>query len=253
MEMTSNGRRIHFLTEQVSWRSKMRKGFVIAVIGLSLVGATSLTALPAMAQDVASSSSAGNNASTPDQLLSGATKAVQDMKADQHYADLMSRCKGMFIVPTMVKGGIGIGGDGGQGILVKRTNDGWSQPAFLTIGSLSVGAEAGGSAGETIMLLMTNKALHDFTQANNFSLGANAGLTVIGYSAKGQAPVGKGDVVIWSNQSGAFAGADLSATDITSNSQEDHNFYGKTVSTMQILKGDVSQQNAASSLMSTLA
>jgi lipid-binding SYLF domain-containing protein len=222
----------------------------MAAIGLSLIGASMLPVLPALAQTTASDQS---TASAPDQLLTGAAKAVQDMKADSHYADLMAHCRGMFILPTMVKGGLGVGGSSGQGVLVKRTDDGWSQPAFLTIGSLSLGAEAGGSAGETIMLLMTPKALHDFTQANNFSLGANAGLTVIGYSAKGQAPVGKGDVVIWSNQSGAFAGADLSATDITSNKQEDHNFYGKTVSTAQIIKGHVQQQQATDAFESTLS
>ncbi len=238
----------------------MRKAIAMAAVGFSLIGATTLTALPALAQTNAndqttanSQSNQGNNANTPDQLLSGATKAVQDMKANAHYADLMSKCKGMFIVPNLVKGGFGVGGSGGQGVLVKRTDGGWSQPAFLTIGTMSLGAEAGGATGETIMLLMTSKAMHDFTQANNFSIGADAALTVIGYSAKGQAPVGKGDVVIWSNQSGAFAGADLSATDITSNKQEDHNFYGKSVSTVQILKGDVAQQNADASLMNTLS
>jgi lipid-binding SYLF domain-containing protein len=194
----------------------------------------------------------GSSSSTADQLVSGSVTTINDLKADQSYDNLLHRAKGVFIVPTMVKGALGVGGNGGQGVLLKRTSSGWSDPAFLTIGTLSLGPQAGGSAGETVMLLMTNKAVNDFTQANNFSVGANAGLTVIGYSAKGQAPVGKGDVVIWSNQSGAFAGASFSATDISANTQEDHTFYSKNVTSQQILNGDVTQQAAAKPLMDAL-
>ncbi|MBW4023907.1 MAG: lipid-binding SYLF domain-containing protein [Proteobacteria bacterium] len=242
----------------------MRKTITTAALGLTLIGATSLTALPAMAQSTSNDQATntsndsrngnnGGNASKPDRLLQNATKAVQDMKSDSHFANLMTKCKGMFIIPSMGKGGFIIGGKGGQGVLVRRTSNGWSEPAFLTLGSISLGAQAGGSGGETIMLLMTSKAMHDFTQANNFSLGANAGLTVVNYSAKGQAPVGKGDVIIWSNKSGAFAGATVSATDITSNKPEDKNFYGKSVSTTQIIKGKVQHQQAADQLESTLS
>ena len=88
------------------------------------------------------------------------------------------------------------------------------------------------------MILMTDKALNDFTQANNFSLNGNAGLTVINYSAKGQAPVGKGDIVVWSDQSGAFAGVNISGADVTQNTTEDHAYYGKQVDAKQILSGD---------------
>jgi lipid-binding SYLF domain-containing protein len=232
----------------------MRKELAMAAIGLSLIGASMLPVLPAIAQTASGDQAAAStNGTSADRLLKGASTAVHDMQADPHFADLMSHCKGMFIIPTVVKGGLIVGGKGGQGVLVKKTADGWSQPAFLTLGTVSLGAQAGGAAGQTIMLLMTTKAMHDFTQANNFSLGANAGLTVIGYSAKGQAPVGKGDIVIWSNQSGAFAGTTVSATDITSNKQEDHNFYGDTVSTSQIIKGQVPQQPAADQFESTLS
>lgn len=220
----------------------MRKSLLFATAALGLGG---FAGAPAMAAN-------SGPANAADQLISGSTKAVQDLKADHHYDHLLREAKGLFIVPTMVKGAVGIGGNGGQGVLLKRTSNGWSEPAFLTIGTLSLGPQAGGAAGQTVMLLMTNKALNDFTQANNFSVGANAGLTIVNYSAKGQAPAGKGDIIIWSNKSGAFAGASVSATDISMNKQEDKNFYHKPVTNEQILNGDVSQQAAAKPLLSEL-
>ena len=211
------------------------------------------TGLALAAAGFAPTSFAAGTPSAPDQLIQGSVRAIDALKADSSYDHLLSRAKGAFIVPTMVKGALLVGANGGQGVLVRRTTDGWSAPAFLTVGSISAGLQAGGSAGQVVMLLMTDKAIDDFTQANNFSLGANAGLTVVGYSAKGQAPVGRGDVVIWSNQSGAFAGASASASDITSNKQEDHTFYGKTVTTADIVHGDVNAPHAAQPLERALA
>ncbi len=41
------------------------------------------------------------------------------------------------------------------------------------------------------MLLMTDRALNSFKGNNTFSLNADAGLTIINYSARGQASIGK--------------------------------------------------------------
>ncbi len=188
---------------------------------------------PAFAQSASRSESA-------QQLVNDATQTVQKIKVNSHFGDMLKHAKGVFIMPTLVKGAFIVGGQGAQGVLLKHNSDGgWSDPAFLTIGSISLGPQAGGKAGPAAMILMSDKAVNDFTQANNFSLNANAGLTIINYSVAGQAPVGKGDIVVWSDQSGAFAGADLSGADLTPNMAEDHAYYGRQVTTRQILEGSV--------------
>lgn len=183
-----------------------------------------------------------NNASDAQQFVNDSAQ----VKEDPHFVSLMKRAKGAFIVPSEGKGAFIVGGGGGQGVLVKHTADGrWSDPAFLSIGSISIGAQAGGEGGPIVMLLMTDEALHDFTQSNNFSMNGNAGLTIVNYSAKGQAAVGKGDIVVWSNQSGAFAGANVSGSDITSNLDEDHAYYGRQASTESIISGKRHNPKAA--------
>jgi lipid-binding SYLF domain-containing protein len=180
-----------------------------------------------------------NNTTTAEQLVNDAMPAIQQAEQHPRFVDMMKRAKGVFIVPNSVKGAALIGGEGGQGVLLAREASGWSDPAFLSVGSISFGAQAGGKAGPVIMLLMTDKALNDFTQANNFSLNANAGLTIVNYATATQAPVGKGDIVVWSQQGGAFAGADVSATDIMQNINEDHSFYGSKADTLKIIHGKV--------------
>jgi lipid-binding SYLF domain-containing protein len=151
------------------------------------------------------------------QLVSDAATTAQQIESDAHFDKLLKQAAGLVIMPNPVKG------------------------AFV------VGAQAGPAA----MILMTNKALNDFTQSNNFSLNANAGVTIVHYSGHKQAPVGKGDVVIWSNQGGAFAGADISAADIMQNTELDRAYYGKQIDPMQILSGQTDQADA-DKLKSTL-
>jgi lipid-binding SYLF domain-containing protein len=184
--------------------------------------------------------------SSAQQLVNDATQTVQKIKADSRFDSMLKQSKGVFIMPNVVQGAFIVGGKGAQGVLLKHNSDGtWSNPVFLTLGSVSVGAQAGGKAGPAAMILMTDKALNDFTQSNNFSLNGNAGLTVINYSAQGQAPVGKGDIVVWSDQSGAFAGVNVSGADVNQNPAQDHAYYGKKVDAKQILSGDVSNPHAS--------
>ncbi len=178
------------------------------------------------------------------QLVNDATQTVHQIERDSDFAHLLREAKGVFIMPNMVKGAFIIGGKGGEGVLLAHKNGTWSDPAFLSAASVSIGAQAGGKVGPVAMLLMTDKALNDFTQANNFSLNANAGLTVINYSKHGQAPVGKGDVIVWSKANGAYAGVNVNGTDITSNTQENWDFYGQKMTTPEIIHGDTHNQQA---------
>jgi SH3 domain-containing YSC84-like protein 1 len=182
--------------------------------------------------------------SNAQQVVSDSVQTVHEIRKDPHFARLLDQAKGVFILPSLWKGAVVVGGEGGQGVLLAHENGTWSNPAFLSVGSISIGAQVGAKAGPVVMLLMTGKALNDFTQANNFSLNGNAGLTVVTYSAKGQAPVGKGDVIVWSNASGAFAGVNVSGTDISSNPQEDQAFYGHKVTTAQIIHDHVNNAKA---------
>lgn len=102
------------------------------------------------------------------------------------------------------------------------------------------------------MFLMTDKAVNAFTQKNNFSLNGNANITVVNWSPNAQGSIGKGDVVVWSGTSGAFAGLDISGTDIVADTAEDQAYYGKQSGTKQILSREVSNANATK-LLSELA
>ena len=66
------------------------------------------------------------------------------------------------------------------------------------------------------MILLTDKAVNTFKQDNNFSVSAEAGLSIIKWSKAGEASYGKGDVVMWADTEGLFAGVELAVGDISS-------------------------------------
>ncbi len=216
-----------------------------------MIRSTAIITAAFLALSCAASAATSNDSNSAQKLVNDSVPVVGQIKQDPHFVKLLKQAKGVLILPAVGKGALIAGGEGGQGVLLMRRNGKWTDPAFLSLGSISLGPQAGGAGGPVVMLLMTDKAAHSFSQANNLSLNANAGLTIVNYSAKGQGSVGKGDIIVWSNQSGAFAGASVSATDITSNTQQDRAYYGRHVSTTDIIKGKV-HNAAADKLVSDL-
>jgi lipid-binding SYLF domain-containing protein len=189
-----------------------------------------------MAANSANSQAGNSHATTAQRIVDQSANTVQQLRSNADFQKLMKQAKGVFIVPELAKGAVIIGGSGGSGALLVRNNEQWSDPAFLTLGSISIGPQVGGKAGPVVMFLMTDKAVANFTTHNNFSLNGNAGLTIVNFSRSGQASLGKGDVVVWSGTSGLFAGLNISGSDVVADTKDDHAFYNnKNAGTKQIL------------------
>lgn len=229
---------------------------MVLLASVSALAGSLAVAVPAMAQtgvgSGATATTGGTSTTATDQhsaqkIVDDSASALKQVESDQHFDALMKKAKGALILPNLVKGAAGIGGSGGQGVLVAHRNGRWSDPAFVSLGSISIGPQVGGKAGPVVMLLMTDKALNDVTEHNNFSFNANAELTIVNYSAQGQGSVGKGDIIVWSGASGAFAGANVSGSDVVANTRQNQHYYGKShVTPREIIEGQVTNPAARS-------
>ena len=149
---------------------------------------------------------------------------------------LLKDAKGVFIVPDYAKGALGVGARGGEGVMLAHRDGAWSNPVFFNFGGISAGAEAGFEAGQIAMVLTSDRGVRAFESRNNFSLNADAGFTIIDWSARAQGSLGKGgDVVVWSDSEGVLAGADFSITDIRWDEDENQQFYGRASTTHDIV------------------
>ncbi|MDQ3058886.1 MAG: DUF4142 domain-containing protein [Pseudomonadota bacterium] len=160
--------------------------------------------------------------------LAEAIQVVQRMKSDPSVTELLQRARGVFILPDYGRAALGIGVQGGSGVLVTRQGDGFSNPVFYNMGGISIGPQAGAAGGQIALLLMTNKAVQDFKSDKNFSLNADAGINIARYARRAQASAGKiQDVIVWSGARGAYAGASFGLNDVVFDDDANRAYYGR--------------------------
>jgi SH3 domain-containing YSC84-like protein 1 len=174
--------------------------------------------------------------------------AVERMRAEPTVDALVHRARGVLVVPNYGKGAWIVGGQGGEGVLLVRHEGSWSDPAFYTLGGLSIGLQAGGAAGPVALILMTDKAIEQFEdRTTRWSLGADAGLTVVNYSGEmniADTSTPPADVVFWSGTKGLFGGVSVGGSAMTVNSGLDNAYYGRVTTTREILTGRVNNPQA---------
>ena len=147
----------------------------------------------------------------------------------------LHEAKGLLIVPNLLKGGYILGGSGGSGVLVVRdVKTGlWSQPAFYTLGSVTLGLQIGGEAAEVIMMVRTQKAV-DKLLTSSFKLGGDASIAAgpVGGGAKSNVMT---DIISYTRSKGAYAGVSLEGAVIAARAKWNQAYYGKAVTPVEIL------------------
>ncbi len=188
---------------------------------------------------------------TPAQAATGeqatvdhAIGTLQDLRGDKEFGnarELLHRARAVLIAPRIFKAGFFVGGEGGTAVLMVRGAHGWSDPAFYTVASASFGLQIGAQESEMIMFVMSDRALHAL-MANKVTLGANAGIAVatLGSTVAGETTTHAGaDIIVWASSSGAYAGISLDGTVVEPQSEGDANYYGRPVTSSQIVDHEV--------------
>lgn len=143
-------------------------------------------------------------------IVDSATNSVNNFAIDpdmKWFRDNMSKAKGVLIIPQLVKGGFIFGGSGGSGVLMVRGNGNiWSDPAFYTMGSGTVGFQIGVEVSEIILMVMTDKGINALLNSS-FKLGGDASIAAgpIGAGAKAQTA----DILAFSRTKGAYGGINI--------------------------------------------
>ena len=158
------------------------------------------------------------------ELLRDANHTVNELRRDPAFGTartMLQDAKAIYIVPKLVKGGFIFGAEGGDGVLLRRTAHGWSEPKFYGMGSASFGLQAGLEQAELVFIINSDHALAGI-EHGNFKLGAGAGLTVVNLSsgAEGATTAHGGDIVVWTSGSGAYAGISFNGSVISPDKDE---------------------------------
>ncbi len=183
-----------------------------------------------------SSTQLSANEATAEALVDAASNSVNTFTIDpdmKWFRDNMNNAKGVLIVPQLVKGGLIFGGSGGSGVLLVRGNGNiWSDPAFYTMGSGTVGFQIGVEVSEIILMVMTEKGV-DALLTSSFKLGGDVSIAAgpIGAGAKAQTA----DILAFSRTKGIYGGVNIEGAVLKIRNDWNHDYYGKETSPRAIL------------------
>ena len=165
---------------------------------------------------------------------------------------VMKDAKGLAIM-TAVKAGVIFSGQAGKGIVIARTEHGWSGPSAIGTGSAGVGFQAGVQVTEFVMVLNTNEAVKAFAHRANVKLGADISVAAgpVGRAAgAGVTPLAA--VYTYSRNQGLFAGVSLDGAVLVSRNDANNEYYGRVETPEEILTGKVQPPPSAEKLIAEL-
>ena len=169
--------------------------------------------------------------------------------------EVIDSAKCIAVVPSLLKGGLGLGAAYGKGVATCHTDKGWSAPAFFSIKGGSFGLQIGGEAVDLIMLIMNDHGMKALL-SSKFKLGAD------GSAAAG--PVGRhaeastdwkmrAEVLTYSRARGVFAGISINGAVISQHKDDTRAFYGRMVPFRTILAGNIEAPADAQQFLTIVA
>ena len=117
----------------------------------------------------------------------------QQIEADSHEAlsrlyastrgsrELVAKSRGVLVFPSVLAGGIGIGGEYGKGELLV---DG-KAVAFYSTSALTLGAQLGAQSKAIVVLFLTQDALDRFRRSDGWTAGVDASVALLKVGANG--------------------------------------------------------------------
>lgn len=146
-------------------------------------------------------------------IIDSAKIAVERVRAEHRPSEqldsLLKRARGVLIIPSYYKASFILGGSFGDGVLLRRLEDGnFGDPAFYRMTSGSIGLQAGMQSAEIMFLILTDKGMQAVLD-DEFKMGANVGISIgaVGAGAEAATTTNVGnDIVAYSRNTGLFAG-----------------------------------------------
>ncbi len=101
--------------------------------------------------------------------------------------ELLQTAKGVLVFAGVIKAGIGIGGEYGEGALRIRGKS----VAYYSIGAASIGLQLGAQKKDIIIVFLQEKALRDFQASEGWQVGVDGSVVLVDLGAGGSIDTSK--------------------------------------------------------------
>lgn len=166
---------------------------------------------------------------------------------------VIAHCKGIAFA-TVTKGGLGIGGLGGEGVILLH-NGNWSAPFAYDLAGGSIGAQIGFSTTRYILVLNSNYAVSQFTHPGKLKWDATAMGTAgedNGIESQTTAELEAREILVYRDSGGLFGGATVGGSNLTIRDDINQAAYGPHTYIRDILESRVTLPPSANRLYQIL-
>lgn len=123
-----------------------------------------------------SSSDPGDQMAKREEINANANAAMNQLFAEDPAArELADNAQGILIFPNIVKAGLGVGGETGDGVL--RVDD--RNAGYYNTSSASIGLQVGAQSYSQVLMFMTDQALADFQSSQGWEAGVDGSVAVL--------------------------------------------------------------------------
>ena len=169
--------------------------------------------------------------------------------------EVLNDAKCIVVVPDLIKGGFIFGGKHGRGVASCRTAEGWSAPAFISVGGGSWGLQIGVEGVDLVMLVMNDRGLQHLL-SSKFALSGEGSVSAgpVGrHASAGTDWKMNTEMLTYSRSKGVFAGLTLEGAVIEQDNDSTHAIYGKHMMFRSILSGKVNTPASANAFIKAVS
>ena len=142
-----------------------------------IVGGLSIAALAVLSSGCTTTGGASGDPAAQRQALNAQTDnaLARLYREARDSEDLVKQARGVLVFPSFISAGFIIGGASGQGVL----REGGKTVSYHRMTEGSVGLLAGAQSQAVFILFMTDDSLSRFKASNGWTVGADAGVTML--------------------------------------------------------------------------
>jgi lipid-binding SYLF domain-containing protein len=155
--------------------------------------------------------------------------------------ELLENCKAIVVLPGVLKAAVGYGVRHGSGVMICRTANGWSAPAFVNISGGSVGFQLGAESTDLVLFFMNDRGARSLVNGSRITLGGKASVAAGPFGRSGEAGTNlelKAEIYSYARSKGLFAGVSVEGARLAPNSEDNVHYYGRGVTYKTLLFGD---------------
>ncbi|MDR2527738.1 MAG: lipid-binding SYLF domain-containing protein [Synergistaceae bacterium] len=180
-------------------------------------------------------------ATTPDSLIKDSIDVIKAMMQEKDVSDMADVIRGahaVAFIPAMYKAGLILGGEYGEGLILRKQKGKWYGPSFYNLAGGSVGLQLGVQKTAFVLVVNNEKGVEAFLRSKT-KLGADATVAAGPVGRRGDAATDaqlKASIYSYSMSKGLFAGVSLDGSVLSISVKRNKEYWGKSISADDALK-----------------